>query len=307
MVTRDQVISAVAGQVASGLVVGHSSTSHESTSRALAHDSVGIAIAIVARVEALLGHPIGGGVRSVVVDGQSGTVVSWLPGGTPAEGDVYVTWSGPSDLVVHGLSGGAAGRVVRCRNVSPPGLKMWLEHQSLSAAPQDQLTNLATAGPTPVARGGTFEYFHDGAGWLLTSHAQGNWITNPYVPTDFFGSAGMVWQVDLTDVVRDRYVLEGLKATYQYDYQQTTVAAPLSSTLHRVLPPTLWTDTVAGISAMHARVQQAGGQVGHGAGYVAGIINRGRLNLIDMTGATLVGGANNNRWQGTLVWEVQGA
>lgn len=243
--------------------------------------------------------------RTIIAETDTGSQNDWQPGGAAISQDCVIEWAGASNMDLTGIAGGTAGRIVWIKNIAGGStLRFNLAHNSGSSSAANRLVNMATGGPTPVLDGGAVCYVHDGTNWKMLYHDQGRWITPAFASGDFTASGSMTWTVDSGDVSTDAYFLRGRTAFYQYDYLTTTIGGTLSNTLYRAIPAVLQSAAASIVQVGHMRMQQNGGTTEHGAAYVSVVLASLKLAFISYTGATLVGGTNNNRVQGAIFWQV---
>lgn len=168
---------------------------------------------------------------TVLSSGQTGVQNNWAPG---LVGNTYIVWTGPSDLIVSGISGGVAGQILIFTN---QGANVaYFAHQSGSSSAINRFSNLVTIGDTPVAPRGNITFIHDGSDWILIGHEQGAWIDIPFNALDFTLSGGGTWTVDAPDVTSYAYCIEGSNIKVSWYIGSTTVATAACQALQIQLP-----------------------------------------------------------------------
>lgn len=131
-------------------------------------------------------------------------------------------WSGASDLIIQGISGGNAGQRFTFKNT---GAKWaWFTHASGAAAASDRLTLLITSGLTLVAPGGSLQLQHDGTNWKLLTHDQGAWFDVAYNASLFTAQAG-TWTVTAGQMVTYAYFQRGREISIKVKILSSTTSA----------------------------------------------------------------------------------
>ncbi len=127
----------------------------------------------------------------------------------------------------------------------------------------------------------------------------GEWITPPYVATDYSGTGGMTWGVDLADVVTFAYMLIGKTMFVNGVWNTTSVTAPLGVTLTVKIPGGF---TAAKTMRCANRATDNGVVTATNGGVDAG----GTVMLIQrLDGAAWTASVNNSNIRLSAAFEVQ--
>lgn len=148
--------------------------------------------------------------------------------------NLYVEWSGASDVTITGVSFPLASSYLYFKNT---GTKVaYFSHQSGSSTASNRFTNLVTSSTTPVAPGGWISYIHNGTNWILVNHEQGANITPSFNAGDWTGSGSMTVTVASGDVLTDAYRIVGKTMHYWFFLNTITIGGTPSSSILRVIP-----------------------------------------------------------------------
>jgi hypothetical protein len=172
-------------------------------------------------------------VDTVITRTDTGTVNNWAPG---LAGNTTIVWTGTATLTITGIAGGVAGQTVTICNFSSGGAGLIsLLHANAGSTAANQLSNIATSGPTPLAYGGRAVYRYT-TGWTLVAHDQGAWIGAPFLATNYLGGGSMTWTVPAGAVSVDRYRLTGRTLEFSMNLAgaSTTLAGTASAVIARV-------------------------------------------------------------------------
>jgi len=156
----------------------------------------------------------------------------------------FVRLNNASDLTLTGLVAGVPGQVV-CL-VSVGAGNVFLSHDTGSSS-VNRLLNVVTSGPTPLAAGlGLAIYQYDGTTqrWRLIQHEQGAPLTPAYSAGNFTASGTMAWTVASGDVSAYTYYIKGRLLFFNFQFDTTSITAPLSNQC-RVAIPGGYTTTTA--------------------------------------------------------------
>lgn len=111
-----------------------------------------------------------------------------------------------------GFTPGYNGQVLEVTSIGAGQVDTLNESTGSSAA--NRFTNPSTSGPTSCAAGkGSLVYIYDAttSRWRLVKHFQADWISVPYLSTDFVcdNDPTGVWTVDSGDLISYKYLLQG--------------------------------------------------------------------------------------------------
>lgn len=169
---------------------------------------------------------------SLITNSTTGTQnnVSITSGGV--EADIFV-WTGGADTTITGFQAPSSPAKPWKPLVVINGttsFNIFLSNQTGSSA-GNQLFNIATSAPTPVAPRGfcVYRYAPSSGTWRLCEHEQGSWIT-PSFSAGTYTSTG-TWTVEAVDRATQAYRLVGKTLTVAWWIGNTSITTGTSTQL----------------------------------------------------------------------------